>query len=61
LLAAAMLREHEPVEVKLYPGIGHFTLLFSLSEQFRSKAPALNDTVDFIHTQVMPRRQAVAP
>ncbi|MBB6241556.1 alpha/beta hydrolase [Rhodanobacter sp. MP1X3] len=59
-LAAAMRREHEPVEVKLYPGIGHFALLFSLSEQFRSKAPALNDTVDFIHTQVMQRRQAAS-
>ena len=59
-LAAAMRREHEPVEVKLYPGIGHFALLFSLSGQFRSKALALNDTVDFIHAQVMQRRQAAS-
>jgi len=35
-------------------------LLFSLSRQFRSKAPALNDTVDFIHAQVMQRRQAAS-
>lgn len=59
-LAAAMRREHESAEVKLYPDIGHFALLFSLSEQFRGKAPALNDTVDFIHAQVMQRRQAAA-
>jgi acetyl esterase/lipase len=59
-LAAAMRREHEHVEVKLYPDIGHFALMFSLSEQFRSKAPALNDSVNFIHEQVMQRRQAAA-
>jgi hypothetical protein len=52
-----MRRENESVEVKLYPDIGHFALLFSLSEQFRGKAPALKDTVDFINAQVAQRRQ----
>ena len=60
-LAAAMRRENEPVEVKLYPDIGHFALLFSLSTPFRGKAPALNDTVDYINAQVKQRRLAPAP
>lgn len=56
-LAAAMRRENESVQVKLYPDIGHFALLFSLSEQFRGKAPALKDSVDFINAQVLQRRR----
>jgi acetyl esterase/lipase len=59
-LAAAMHREHESAEVKLYPGIGHFALMFSLSQPFRSKAPALDDSMTFIHAQVMQRRHAAA-
>jgi len=59
-LAVAMRRQREPAEVKLYPDIGHFALLFSLSKPFRAKAPALNDTVDFIHAKAMQRQHAAA-
>lgn len=47
-LARAMQAQHEPVELKLYPGIGHFALLFSLSRPLRYKAPTLADTIQFI-------------
>jgi len=57
-LAAALRRENEPVELKLYPDIGHFAILFALSRPFRSKAPALDDTLSFIHTQVAQRQHA---
>lgn len=48
-LAGAMQRLGEPVELKLYPGIGHATLLLALSSPFRHKAPVLQDCLDFIH------------
>ena len=60
-LAAAMRREHEPAQVILYPDIGHFALMFSLSEQFRRKAPALDDSVKFIQDQVTKRKQETSP
>jgi acetyl esterase/lipase len=50
---ARELRQHnEPVELKLYPDIGHLAILFSISRPFRGKAPALDDTVHFIQSQV---------
>jgi acetyl esterase/lipase len=56
-LAAALQRENEPVELKLYPDIGHAAILLSLSRPFRHKAPVLDDSVRFIqqhagHTSV---------
>jgi acetyl esterase/lipase len=47
-LAAAMKREGEPVEVKMYPGIGHTAILLAMSRPFRGKAPVLDDVVAFI-------------
>jgi acetyl esterase/lipase len=56
---ARELRQHnEPVEVKLYPDIGHLAILFSISRPFRGKAPALDDTVQFIQSQVAQHRSA---
>ncbi|WP_426702255.1 alpha/beta hydrolase [Rhodanobacter sp. Col0626] len=47
-LAAALQREGEPVELKLYPDIGHSAILLALSRPFRGKAPVLDDSVRFI-------------
>lgn len=49
-LAAALRAQHEPVELKLYPGVGHAGILLSLSRPFRGHDPALADTVKFIRT-----------
>lgn len=47
-LASAMQRLGEPVELKLYPGIGHAAILLALSSPFRRKAPVLQDCLAFI-------------
>ena len=49
-MAEAMRREGENVEVKMYPNIGHSAILLSMSRPFRSKAPVLDDIMQFIHT-----------
>ena len=59
-LAAAMEHENEPVELKMYPDIGHMAILFAMSRPFRSKAPVLDDAVDFIHTRDAQRHPATA-
>ncbi len=48
-LAKRMRIQHEPVEVHMYPNIGHIRLLLSFSRPLRHSAPALRDTLDFIH------------
>lgn len=64
-LAAALRREGEPVELKLYPDIGHAAILLAMSRPFRSKAPVLDDATVFIRRQIARRtnqnRQVVAP
>jgi len=55
-LASALQREGEPVELKMYPDIGHTAILLALSRPFRGKAPALDDTVGFIQAQLAARR-----
>lgn len=47
-LAAALARNNEPAQVKLYPEIGHAAILLSLSRPFRSKASTLEDSIRFI-------------
>jgi acetyl esterase/lipase len=47
-LARALRAQHESVELKLYPDIGHFAILFSLSQPFHGKAPTIEDTMAFI-------------
>jgi acetyl esterase/lipase len=47
-LARSLRAQNEPVEVKLFPGIGHFAILFSMSRPFRGKAPVLDDAIKFI-------------
>lgn len=37
-----------PVELKIYPGIGHIGIITSFAPLFQSKSPALADTVAFI-------------
>ncbi|MEO6969104.1 MAG: alpha/beta hydrolase [Rhodanobacteraceae bacterium] len=49
-LANALRAHNEPVEVKLYPGVGHSGLLLSLSRPFRGHDPALADSIEFIRT-----------
>lgn len=47
-LAKALRAHGEPVELKLYPGIGHTSILLSLSRPFRGRNPALADSIAFI-------------
>lgn len=47
-LAKRMHARHEPVEVHMYPGIGHVRLLLSFSRPLRHSSPALRDTLAFI-------------
>jgi acetyl esterase/lipase len=47
-LAHAMQVHDEDAELKLYPGIGHSALLFSLSRPLREHAPTLLDVMTFI-------------
>lgn len=47
-LAAAMNREGESAQVKMFPGIGHTAILLAMSRPFRGKAPVLDDAVAFI-------------
>jgi acetyl esterase/lipase len=47
-LAAALHREGEPVDLKMYPDIGHSAILLAMSRPFRGKAPVLDDTLAFI-------------
>lgn len=47
-LAAALQREGDLVELKMYPGIGHAAILLAVSRPFRGKAPVLDDAVQFI-------------
>lgn len=48
-LALAMKARHEDVSLKLYPGIGHMGLVFSMSRPLRGHAPVLSDVLAFIH------------
>ncbi|HEY8682778.1 MAG TPA: alpha/beta hydrolase [Rhodanobacter sp.] len=58
-LARALRQQNEPVELKLYPDIGHFALLFAISRPLRGKAPVIDDTVAFIQQHT--RAESAAP
>jgi len=48
---AAKLREyHDPVQERVYPGIGHIGIVLSLAHGFRSKAPTLEDIDAFLRS-----------
>ncbi len=47
-LARRLEESGEPVELKLYPGIGHAKILLSLSPSFSRWSPALDDSLRFI-------------
>ncbi len=48
-LAAKLQALGAPVELKIYPDIGHIKILLSLSRPLRGKTPALADAVMFAH------------
>ena len=48
-LAQAMQANHQDVTLKLYRGVGHSALLFSMSRPMRGHAPTLDDVLAFIH------------
>lgn len=54
-LAGALQRLGEPVELELYPGIGHATVLLALSSPFRRSAPVLRDCLAFIRAHATGR------
>jgi acetyl esterase/lipase len=49
-LAHVLQTHHVPVTLKLYPGVSHNALVFALSRPFKSDAPTLEDTLQFIRT-----------
>ena len=51
-MASALRAQNEPVEVKMFPDIGHLAILFSMSRPLRGKAPVIDDAVAFIHQRV---------
>lgn len=51
-LASRLRQQGEPVEVRLYKGIGHVRLLLSFSHPLRGSSTALRDTMRFIHEHV---------
>lgn len=53
-LANLLLNHDEPVDVHLYPGVGHVRLLLSFSRPLRGSSPALRDTLRFIHEYANP-------
>lgn len=57
-LTHALQAQHEPVTLKLYPGVGHIALAFALSRPLHGDAPTLADTLDFIHAH--PSANAIA-
>ena len=61
-LAAAMQAAHEEADLKLNPDVGHSTLLFSMAQPLRSRAPTLEDVVAFIraHPRAADARPAPA-
>ncbi len=48
-LAAALQAQHEEADLRLYPDVGHSTVLFSMAQPLRSHAPTLDDVLAFIH------------
>ncbi|OOG43556.1 alpha/beta hydrolase [Rhodanobacter sp. C05] len=51
---AKLLRDKgEPVTLRMYPHIGHTGLLLSLSPPLQGIAPALHDTLQFIHERIV--------
>lgn len=51
-LGKALARAGRPVEVKVYPGLGHADTVLALSRPFRGKAPVLSDMAAFLHAHV---------
>ena len=50
-LAARIRAAGGPVELKVYPGVGHIGIVLGFSEQFRGRSPVLADTARFIAAQ----------
>jgi acetyl esterase/lipase len=48
-LARRMREQHEPVEVRLIPGMGHIRLLLSFSPPLQHSASVMHDVLAFIH------------
>ncbi len=58
-LDKAMRAEHEDVTLRLYPGVGHMSLIFALSRPLHGHAPTRADILDFIHRHPQARRSDV--
>lgn len=55
-LDQAMQRQREPVQMKLYRGIGHTAILLALSPNFEKKAPVQQDSLSFIRAHAADHR-----
>jgi acetyl esterase/lipase len=57
-LAAAIRARGGVVTTRLYPGLGHVTLITTVSGLFRHRAPVLDDIAGFIRGQTAPAARA---
>jgi dipeptidyl aminopeptidase/acylaminoacyl peptidase len=60
-LANAMQSHGEDVTLKLYPGVSHNALIFSLSRPMRDKAHTLDDVLAFIEAHPRTLQRAPSP
>ena len=51
MLAERLRRDGNSVEVKRYPGVGHIDIMLAMSRPLRSRAPVLDDVVQFFNSQ----------
>ena len=58
-LAEVVQAQHEEADLKLYPDVGHSTLLFSMAQPRHSRAPTLDDVLAFVRAH--PRAASAAP
>jgi acetyl esterase/lipase len=61
VLEEAISAQHEEVELKLYPGVGHSGLLFAMSRPLRDDTPTLDDVLAFICAHPRPLMRAAPP
>lgn len=60
-LEAALRAQGEEADLKLYPGIGHSRVLFSMSEPMRHRAPTLTDVLAFVRAHAHGGSDTPAP
>jgi acetyl esterase/lipase len=57
-LAAKLTPLGNAVTVKTYPGLAHIGIILAMADGFRSKAPVLDDTANFINSLTIKKQEA---